>query len=182
MKNNKSLFSIMVLILLSLTLVLGAQESRSEQWGNQGFEVPKDTLSAPDFTLQDLEGKGHSLSDLKGTVVFLNFWATWCPPCRAEMPSMQAINEELGDENFTMVGINLQEDKGTVEEFLKNNGYTFPIWLDTNGRVGSGIYGVQGIPTTYIIDKEGLIVARLVGTREWNTPEFKGLLRDLINS
>ena len=145
-----------------------------------GFEIPNQSFPAPDFTLKNPEGEDIKLSDLQGKVVFLNFWATWCPPCRAEMPSMEKIYAHYKDKDFTILAVNLQEKSAQVKDFIKKNKYSFPVVLDTDGRVGGGMYMVQGIPTTYLVDKDGGILARLVGTREWDTEEVLAVFDELI--
>lgn len=116
--------------------------------------------SAPDFKLTDLDGKEVSLRDFRGKAVVLNFWATWCPPCRAELPDFQKEHEKARD--FVILTVNQQEDKKTVQSFLDKGKYTFPVLLDTKGKVGS-LYKVRGIPTTYFLDKKGVIVDLTVG-------------------
>ncbi|MDI3547334.1 MAG: hypothetical protein PWR10_986 [Halanaerobiales bacterium] len=115
---------------------------------------------APDFTLKTLKGESVSLSNLKGKKVFLNFWASWCPPCRSEMPAIQKLYSNHDD--IAVLGINLREEKGTVAEFMMLNGYTFPVVLDLNAEVATK-YLVRGIPTTYILNKEGVIMAKHTG-------------------
>jgi thiol-disulfide isomerase/thioredoxin len=144
-----------------------------------GFQIPKETFPAQDFTLKNQNNEEVSLSSFKGQIVFLNFWATWCPPCKKEMPSMQALHETLEDEEFMMLAVNLQEDPQKVKDFLDKNGYTFPVLMDTQGKVGGRLYEVKSIPTTYILDKNNNILARVVGTREWNTDEIQQLFREL---
>lgn len=111
-------------------------------------------VKATDFKLKDLEGKEVSLSDFKGKNVFINFWATWCPPCKAEMPYLQQLYEETKDSDLVILAINLNEDKTTVEKFMIANNYSFPVLLDTDFQVG-GAYQAVSIPTSYFINKEG---------------------------
>jgi peroxiredoxin len=151
-----------------------------EQLYKIGFEIPQEPFEAPNFTLSTLKGEEISLSDYKGKIIFLNFWATWCPPCRKEMPSMQTLHEQMQGNPFAMIAVNLQEEKPTVEQFITDKGYTFPVLLDSTGEVGGAMYGVQSIPTTYIIGKDGEILARLVGTREWDTTEIKNIFNELL--
>jgi thiol-disulfide isomerase/thioredoxin len=148
---------------------------------NQGLGVPEKPVTPVDFELQDLAGRKVKLSGLKGRVVFLNFWATWCGPCRAEMPSMQRLYQKLKAEGLEVLAVDLREDKGAVQAFAKELGLSFPILLDSDGRVGSA-YNAFSIPTTYLLDREGFIFARAVGSREWDTPEmvetFRRILRE----
>jgi peroxiredoxin len=111
--------------------------------------------SAPEFTLPTREGTELSLSQLRGKPVLLNFWATWCQPCREEMPYIQAVYEEVGEDLF-ILAVNIQETKPSVEEFLQQGGFTFPVALDHQGDVARN-YGIRFIPTTFLIDREGII-------------------------
>jgi peroxiredoxin len=138
--------------------------------------APKEGPRAMDFALKDLNGKTHTLSSYKGKFVFLNFWATWCPPCRKEMPSMQKVFEKSDKKKFVMLAVNAKEDKRAVLAFAKKNGYTFPILLDTDYKV-SGQYQVQAIPLTLLIDKNGRIVGRICGAREWKWDQLKTLVQ-----
>ena len=147
---------------------------------NLGIALPQDTVEAVDFELEDLDGKKRSLSSYRGNVVLLNFWATWCGPCRIEMPSMQRVYDDLKDEGFEIVAVDIREDRKLVKKFVKENGYSFPILLDKSGKVASA-YGARSIPTTYIIDREGYVVGRTVGAREWDTEEVKVVFRDILD-
>ncbi len=113
---------------------------------------------APDFTLPSLDGQSLSLTGLRGKVVLLNFWATWCPPCKAEMPDLNALHKDYGaDRGFVVVGVNLEEDAQTVESFVDQLELVFPIVLDRDGSVTTHLFGVRPLPTTLIIDREGFI-------------------------
>ena len=133
------------------------------------------------FTLPFLEGESAALSAFKGKVVILNFWATWCPPCRDEMPSMEILYQRYKDNGLEMLAVNLRENINTVQQFIKTNNYTFPIPLDLDGRVSSQ-YGITSIPTTYIIDKDGKIIGRVVGSIHWDTPQVFALFDALLSS
>ena len=146
-----------------------------------GISPIKEKIPLADFTLPTLAGEQVTLSSLKGKVVFLNFWATWCPPCRAEMPSMERLYAKFKDKNFDILAVNLQEEPKPVKDFLTKNKLTFPVVLDTNGKIGS-VYGVRGIPTTYLIDKEGFIVGGIVGGKEWDTPEVEEAIKAMTGN
>ncbi|MEO4053742.1 TlpA disulfide reductase family protein [Solibacillus sp. CAU 1738] len=117
---------------------------------------------APDFSLETLDGTQLALSDLKGQKVLLNFWATWCAPCKAEMPHMQSFYEKYKDKNVTVIAVNLQDSRDKLASFVEEYGLTFPISLDTTGEIGSQ-YKVFTIPTSYFIDEQGGIVQKIVG-------------------
>lgn len=110
---------------------------------------------APDFELEDLNGARVRLSDFRGQVVVLNFWATWCPPCRVELPTLQRLEERRGDE-IVLLAISQGEDKADVERFVREGGYTFRVLLDPRLIVGN-TYGARSIPTTFVIDQDGVI-------------------------
>ena len=162
--------------LISLFLVAALCLSVSAMGEKPPTAKTSATPYANDFTLKDLNGAAHSLSDYKGKSVFLNFWATWCPPCRAEMPSMQEVYEKMDKDKYVMLAVNIREEREAVKSFISQNGYTFPILLDPDGRVASK-YAVRGIPTTYLIDEKGKVVNKIVGSREWSYKEFKKLFK-----
>jgi thiol-disulfide isomerase/thioredoxin len=119
-------------------------------------------ITALDFKLIDLNGKEVSLSDFKGKKVFLNFWASWCPPCISEMPDIEKLYTETKDSDLVILAVNLGEDKDTVKDFSDTNKYNFKILLDTDQSVGKQ-YNISAIPTSYFIDKEGNIVSTVKG-------------------
>ena len=144
-----------------------------------GFQLPSRAVQAVDFDLADLAGDVHSLQRYRGSVVFLNFWATWCGPCRTEMPDLQQLHDDLGDEaQFAMLAINLQEDAVQVRRFAGELGLSFQILLDSSGET-SAAYGARTLPMSYIIDQDGAILARIIGVRDWAEPEFAELFRAL---
>ena len=127
---------------------------------------------APNFTLNDLAGQSVSLSDYTGQVILLNFWATWCPSCTAEMPEYQAIYEHQGQQqtgDFIILGVNLQEDPAWIDQFTRGLGVTYPILLDSDGHITSRQYQVSGMPTSFIIDRQGIIFYRHIGPMSGET-------------
>ena len=145
-------------------------ESIEELSQNLGLQALPEGTKAPDFELESTDGTMVKLSSYQGKVVFLNFWATWCPPCRAEMPSMQELYEQFSDKGLVMLAVDLQESKEKVIAFMEEFKLDFPAILDVSGRVGRK-YGVRSIPTTYLIDPGGDIIVGAIGAREWSSPE-----------
>lgn len=129
----------------------------------------KDLPPAPDFTLQDMDGKNYRLSAFRGQPVIVNFWATWCPPCREEMPSMQRAWKQLQPEGVMMLAVNVGESADTIFQFTANYPVEFPLLLDLDGSV-LGQWPVQGLPATFVIDAKGRIAYRAIGGREWDDP------------
>jgi len=128
-------------------------------------------VSAPDFALEDLDGDVVRLSDHKGKVVFLNFWATWCPPCRAEIPYFIELVDKYGDDGFEVIGVDLDpRDFSKVQAFVDEQGINYTVLYDTKGV--SGMYGgIQSIPTTFVINRDGKVVEQIVGSRPKNVFE-----------
>jgi len=124
--------------------------------------IPLKGHPAPDFTLQTMTGEPLALSDLRGKAVVLNFWATWCPPCRAEMPELQAAYAAYAPGGLVVLGVNQAEDRATVQAFLDELGLTFPVVLDTQYEAASR-YSVNSLPTTFFIDRDGVIRDIVVG-------------------
>ena len=133
-------------------------------------------FAAADFTLEGEDEKKYHLSDFRGQVVVLNFWATWCPPCRQEMPSMERAWKKLKGKGVVFLGVNVGEDRDTIFEFFSQYPVSFPLPMDLNGSVIKK-YPVTGLPTTYIINPAGKVTHRAVGSREWDNPQMiKALL------
>ncbi len=138
-------------------------------------------IPAPEFTLKDLNGREVSLKDHRGKIVFLNFWATWCPPCRDEMPSMEKLYNEFRKEDFVILAIDLQESERRVKAFRDEFKLNFPILLDSDGMIGLA-YGVRSIPTTYLVDREGYLIGGALGARNWASKDAFGLINHLLNT
>ncbi len=143
-----------------------------------GFHVFPQPVDLPVFTVPALTGTALKTTELSGTITMLNFWATWCPPCKKEMPSIQRLAELMKGTAFRIVAISTGEKRETVESFIKQNKYAFPIYLDENGNLGDS-YASQGIPTTYILNKDGKIIAGIVGSRDYDEPALVALLKGL---
>jgi peroxiredoxin len=131
-------------------------------------------VKAADFKLQDLNGKEVSLSDFKGKKVLLNFWATWCPPCKAEMPDIEKLYQETKNSDFVILAVNLGEDKQTVKSFMDKNKYDFRILLDSDKDVAIK-YNIVSIPTSFFIDEKGTIILKKIGPM--NIDEMKSYIK-----
>ncbi len=137
---------------------------------------PQVGFPAPDFSLAGVDGQTRHLADLIGQPVILNFWATWCPPCQAEMPALQALAGDDGNQGITVLGVNQAEGLDQVRGFLQNKGIDFPVVLDTNAAV-SQAYRVRSLPTTFFIDREGVIDEIVIGG-----PLSRALLESKVQS
>jgi peroxiredoxin len=134
---------------------------------------------APDFQLEDTKGNKVSLSDLRGKVVMVNLWATWCPPCIEEMPSMERLHEVMAGDDFVMLAINTEQNGRTVVPgFLKKTPYTFPILYDDKGIVQK-LYGVYKFPESFIVGKDGKVIEKIIGPLDWSSLKTINYLKSL---
>jgi peroxiredoxin len=129
---------------------------------SMGSRVPTVGSQAEDFRLTDLDGKSQSLSQYRGKIVLVNFWATWCKPCTTEMPAMQTAYEKLREKNFVVLAINELEDDAKVREHIKQYGHTFPVLMDHDNKVANQ-FGVFGLPVSVFIDEEGRVQEYIKG-------------------
>ncbi len=137
-------------------------------------------LDAPSFELKDPEGRTWKLSDFKGKVVLLNFWATWCDSCKEENPSLQKlIDAEKGNEALAFISVLYRDDALKAKEYMKGNGLNFPFLIDDGNT--SSVYGLTGVPETFIISKKGIIKNKVVGPIRWDTPEVRAALAKLTS-
>ena len=145
--------------------------------------IPQQDRSAEgtEFTLPSLSGKQIKLTDFRGNVVLMNFFATWCPPCREEMPTIEAVFEAYQHRNFVVLGIAGDvEGEEIVEPFVKTHKLTFPVALDSASRV-SQQYFVRSIPTIYLFDRHGRVAAKIMGGGDWNSEQAKAVIEELLN-
>jgi thiol-disulfide isomerase/thioredoxin len=175
---RKSIIFIFAALILS-AVAASATSVTEEEILQVGLQPLKEATEIVDFALQDLSGATRRLSDFSGKVVFLNFWATWCGPCRFEMPSMEKLYQRYKTKGLEIVAVNLQEDRKSVQRFVDEYNLSFPILLDTTGRVGA-TYGARSIPTTYIVNREGFVIAGTIGTREWDTEDTYRFFEKLL--
>lgn len=171
--------NLLLLLLLGVTTSLNADWQQPELSHN--LTVVKKVIPASNFELQDMDEEKVKLSDYRGKVVLLNFWATWCPPCIREMPSMERLHQQVDAEDFKVIAVNQMEDADQVFAFTGQLEIdpTFAILFDSTSEV-SREYAVRGLPTTYLIDKEGNIRYRAVGGREFDHAEVIKTIKQLI--
>jgi thiol-disulfide isomerase/thioredoxin len=136
------------------------------------------TPMAPDFELQGPKGRDYRLSELLGQPLIVNFWATWCPPCRAEMPAMQRAWEQVRDEGIGVIAINVGEDAGTIETFLEQVPVSFPVPMDTDSSVTQS-WPLKGLPTTFVLAPDGRLIYQAAGERAWDDPALLDRVRAL---
>jgi len=158
------------LILLSLIVLVGTGCYR-------GSRPPRIGSAAPDFTVQDADRK-VSLNELKGKIVVLNFWATWCPPCIEEMPSLVRMQQQLRPKGVEVLAISIDVDEAAYHKFLKEHGVDLLTVRDPDQK-SSTLYGSYKWPETYIIDRDGILRRKFVGPVDWNTPEITDFLNKL---
>jgi len=144
--------------------------------------LPKITkpFIAAEFSLSGEDGKTYRLSDYRGKVVILNFWATWCPPCRREMPALERLWQKVKNKEMVVLAVNVGENADIIFEFTGNYPVSFPLLMDKDGKVIEN-YPVQGLPTTYIIDPHGNVTHRAVGGREWDDDAIVSELERILN-
>lgn len=136
--------------------------------------------SAPDFALNDITGKKVNLSEFRGKVVLLNFWATWCGPCKAEMPSLNNLYNEYKDKGFVVLAVSVDTSEKPVKSFAREHKLAFPVLLDKDKAVSFDEYAVLGLPTTFLIDKTGIVIEKIIGEREWDSPQMKEKILKLL--
>jgi peroxiredoxin len=137
---------------------------------------------APDFQLRDLDGRLVTLSELRGKVVLLNFWATWCGPCRVEMPAMEQLYQTFSRKDFEILAVSTDaQGVAITRPFQQENHLTFPILHDVDYRVGL-TYGARSLPMTFMVDRQGIVRHQIFGARDWGAPEAQQLIQMLMKS
>ena len=165
-------------VALVVMACLACSCSKKKEQGTDPANVTEGVV-APLFTALDLAGKEVALADLRGKVVLVHFWATWCPPCREEIPSMVKLNQIMAGKPFQMLALSVDEGgKPAIEEFLNRKGLSLPALIDNEQRVAKS-YGVSGVPRSFIIDKKGVIRKKIIGGFDWSTPDAVQFLTDL---
>jgi len=145
-------------------------------------ESPQEGFLAPSFSLQDLNGKLVSLADFKGKVILLNFWASWCAPCKREIPSLIRLYQLRKDRNFEILAVSVDRTSvSKIVTFVAENQMSFPVLMDPQGEVGNGKYWVRAIPTSFLVDKKGVIRWKVTGAKEWNGAEVLNRIDQLLS-
>ena len=160
--------TILLAITISTTLIISGCSTSCPEIGNK----------APDFTLPTVEGENLSLNEFEGNIIMLNFWATWCGPCKAEMPHFQDVYNDRSNQGLVLLSIDIGENVSTVKTFVDNEGLTFPVLLDSQAKVAEQYCLPQALPQTLFIDKEGIIRARKIGAFR-DKSEIESLLDSL---
>jgi len=144
-----------------------------------GFIRPKIRVEAPAFTLKDLDGAARDLKSLKGKIIFLNFWATWCHHCRDEMPGMERLFKKFKNKGFVIIAVAADKNTRMVHDFDKTHDISFPILLDPKGKVRQ-MYEVTLFPMTYIIGRDGKITGRIIGVRNWSSADADEFINTIV--
>jgi len=166
---------------ISLALASALPEARANDHFATalGIQKPKEQVEAPNVIGTDPDGNTIRLTDFQGKVVFVNFWATWCIPCRLEMPAMERLYREFKERDFVILAVNVQEGPEAVRAFIRELKLTFPVVLDPKGRAAMA-YVVRGLPATYLINRNQIIVGRAIGAREWDSKDGRAYIRTLL--
>ena len=135
---------------------------------------------ASDFSLKGVDGKTYTLSAYKGKVVLLNFWATWCPNCVEELPSLKKLSAMLKGRDFQIISVSIDEDEGAVRGFLARQPLPFPVLEDPKRKVAFDLYAVFGVPASFLIDKQGQLIGRYYGSRDWTKPDMVKKIEALL--
>ena len=167
-------------IFLILAVLIFPANGEDDPFQRLKIQMMRDKKIAPEFILTGLNGSQIALKNLKGRVILLSFWATWCGPCKEELPSFEAIHRRFTGNELTVLTVAVDEEGAIpVKKFLSSYNYTFQILTDSKSKV-LDLYGVERIPTTFLIDKRGRIVGKALGPRNWKSPEAISLFNRLI--
>lgn len=178
MRQETVYYTATIMVTLGL-LLFGKAATASEHLFTAMGMAKLPAKQAVDFALPDVEGRQVSLQHYRGKVVFLNFWATWCIPCREEMPAMEQLHREFQPQGLAILALDLKESPDQVKAFFDKHRLSFTALLDESGSVFRD-YQVMGLPTTYLIGRDGMLLARGVGGRDWTRADGKDLIRALL--
>ena len=175
-RNLQLLLTILIVIVVSVFLIVLLREEKDSTLTTIGpIQLGSE---APNFDFPDLDGKKVSLSDHRGKVVLVNIWATWCPPCRQEMPSMQRLYEKFKGENLEILAVSIDSTgREAVAPFMRKMNLTFPALLDPKETI-KPLYRITGVPESFIIDKDGIVVEKIIGPIDWAAPKVFLFFRD----
>jgi len=176
MRAGLKIFLLVILVIVVSSLSVCADV---DYFKSLGIQKPSKEIEAVDFSVVSMDGQEVNLKDFKGKVIFLNFWATWCGPCKMEVKDIDNMYKKLKKKDFVVLAVDVQEDVKKIKSFMKKNDLSFPVYLDKDGRI-SYQYGVRGIPTTYIIGTDWKIVGRAVGPRPWASKDSIKFMESLI--
>jgi peroxiredoxin len=172
-KKNNPLLPVFIAFLLSLFMLQGCGPGE-----RSGYQVVIGQ-PVPEFALTDIKGREWRLSELRGKVIFINFWASWCRPCLEEMPSMEVLNRRLPDTSFQMLAILYNDRPEFANTVAEKIGFTAPIIVDTGSEMGSQ-YGITGVPETFIVDTQGVLREKFIGPQKWDSPETMAMLEQYL--
>lgn len=175
--------SIRTFLLLTLLFTLGFGCSQKKEGDEKSAEFGVEVgQRAPEFKVRNLKREFSALSDYRGKVVLINFWATWCGPCKAEMPSMEALYGNYNRKDFEILAVSIDtEGEPRVRSYVEKGGFTFPILLDFAFMLNDQ-YQVRVVPTSFVVDRQGKIAYRSLGARDWNDPEIRTVINRLIDA
>ena len=170
-------FILLIIVVLGLIILSQGKNSLFDPAGRTRLKMGQ---PAPNFTLPNLDNKMISLADYKGKVVLLNIWATWCPPCVEEMPSMEKLYQTFKGQDFEILAVSIDVTGAKdVAPFMKKYKLNFPALLDPKGSI-KVLYQTTGVPESFIIDKQGILVEKVIGARDWANPKFISFFQNLI--
>ena len=164
----------------TLTAVSAERQALAELLKPLNLSAYPSLMHPPDFSGLTADSRRVSLASLQGKVLLLNFWASWCPECRPEMPMFERLHREFSAQGLAVVGINAREGTSSIREYAKELGLTFPLILDPSGKINSA-YGVIGLPTTFLIGRDGRAVALAIGPREWDGKAARAVIQTLLD-
>jgi peroxiredoxin len=168
------------ILILLISLSSGVEGGENDLFSKMRINPIRGDKKVPDFSLKDLSGKKVEIKEFQGKVIFLNFWATWCGPCKEEMPGMEVLHRQFKEKKFVLLTISVDyEGLKPVQEFINKHQYTFSILLDPKCET-LDLFEVKGIPTTFLIDKKGKMVGKAIGPRDWKSQEIISLINLLI--
>lgn len=173
---NKKQMVFLGVFALFLALFIIGYVAKDRQFGRK---IITSGDRAPEFRLQATDGRSVSLSNFRGKVVMVHFWATWCPPCVEELPTIDKLNRTIADKDFQLLAVSVDDETSEVAAFLKKHGLNLPVLLDP-GRKTAGLYGTYKFPETYIVDRRGVVRMKVIGPRDWSNPANVKLVQDML--